>query len=235
MKSLVVVFCYNEGSKLRKVLESIPQQRDYDVVIVDDGSDDASPMVMSEFPFPVLRHAANMGVGSSMRTAFSHAKEHHYDVIVMIAGNGKMDVRHIPRLLKPILEAGADYVQGSRYLEGGGSANMPTYRTILIKIFTRIVNIVMRVKGTDVTCGFRAYRMDIFDRARINIDQDWLGKYEMEYYIHYKVLSAKLNFAEVPITMIYPPERQNYSKIKAGSGWWSMVRPWIYLVLKIKK
>jgi dolichol-phosphate mannosyltransferase len=56
----------------------------------------------------------------------------------------------------------------------------------------------------------------------------------MEYYIHYKVLSAGLKFAEVPITMTYPPEKKNYSKIKTGSGWWSMVRPWIFLLLRLK-
>jgi dolichol-phosphate mannosyltransferase len=235
MKSLVVVFCYNEGTKLRKVLEKFPRPAPYDVVIVDDGSDDESPKVMAEFPFPVLRHTSNQGVGTSMRTALSYARNNQSDVIVMIAGNGKMDVDHIPRLLKPILSEGADYVQGSRYIAGGGSANMPAYRIILIKIFTRIVNIFMGVKGTDVTCGFRAYRMDIFERAGINIDQEWLGKYEMEYYIHYKVLAARLKFIEVPVTMNYPPERQNYSKIKAGSGWWSMIRPWIFLILKIKK
>ncbi len=235
MKSLVAVFCYNEGEKLRKVLEKFQVDRGYDVVVIDDGSTDSSPTVMGEFSFPVLRNATNLGVGASMKRAFSHARAGDYEVIVMIAGNGKMNVDHVPRLLKPIWEDGVDYVQGSRYLEGGGSANMPTYRTIMIKVFTWIVNLFMGIRGTDVTCGFRAYRMDIFERAGINIDQDWLGKYEMEYYIHYKVLRAGLKFAEAPVTMIYPPEKQNYSKIKAGSGWWSMVRPWIFLVLRIKK
>ncbi|MGB5105461.1 MAG: glycosyltransferase family 2 protein [Candidatus Zixiibacteriota bacterium] len=235
MKSLAVVFCYNEGAKLRRVLEKIRGDSGYDTIIIDDGSSDESPAIMSEFKIPVVRHEKNLGVGTSMRSAFSYAKNHQYDVILMIAGNGKMDVDHIPRLLDPIVNEGVDYVQGSRYLSGGGSANMPLYRTIMIRIFTGLVNLFMGIRGTDVTCGFRAYRMDIFERAEINIDQEWLGKYEMEYYIHYKVLKKKLKFVEVPITMIYPEERKNYSKIKAGSGWWSMVRPWIFLVLKIKK
>ena len=235
MKSLVVVFCYNEGTKLRKVLEKFDAKRNYDVVIIDDGSNDESPEIMKEFGFPVVRHQSNSGVGTSMRSAFSYARSHNYEVIVMIAGNGKMSVEHIPRLLNPILNDGVHYVQGSRYLKGGSSSNMPTYRTIMIRVFTWVVNLFMGIKGTDVTCGFRAYRMDIFERAEINIDQDWLGKYEMEYYIHYKVIRRKLKFAEVPVTMTYPADKKNYSKIKAGSGWWSMVRPWIFLVLKIKK
>jgi dolichol-phosphate mannosyltransferase len=152
-----------------------------------------------------------------------------------MAGNGKMDPLQVPRLLEPILERGFDYVQGSRYLTGGDSPNLPFKRALMIKAFTFCVNRFLSFKGTDVTCGFRAYRTDIFERAAINIDQDWLGRYEMEYYIHYRVIKAGLKVTEVPVSMTYPPEKKNYSKIKAGSGWWSMIRPWVFLILKIKK
>lgn len=235
MKFLTAVFCYNEGEKIRKVLDKFGSNRDYDVVLIDDGSDDDSPQIISQYPFPVLRHGTNAGVGEGLRTLFAYACKQGYDAVVIMAGNGKMDVDHVPRLIAPIRDSGFDYVQGSRYLKGGKSANMPRYRTLMIKAFTTIVNLFMGIKGSDVTCGFRAYRTDILTRAEININQDWLGRYEMEYYIHYKVLKAGLKFIEVPVSMIYPSGGQEYSKIKMGSGWWSMIRPWIFLILRLKK
>jgi dolichol-phosphate mannosyltransferase len=235
VKILVAISCYNEGEKLRGVLRKFPPSRVYDVLIVDDGSTDDSAAIMREFPFPVLHHKVNSGVGESIRTAIGYAKEHRYDILVPMAGNGKMDPDHIPRMVEPILDRGFDYVQGSRYLEGGTSENLPFKRAMMIKAFTFCVNRFLPFKGTDITCGFRAYRLDVLDRANINIHQDWLGRYEMEYYIHYRVIKAGLKVCEVPVAMNYPPERKNYSKIKAGSGWWSMIRPWIFLILRLKK
>ena len=93
----------------------------------------------------------------------------------------------------------------------------------------------IRVKGTDITCGFRAYRLNIFDHPDINIEQDWLGRYEMEYYIHYKVATLGFRMTEAPVAMVYPAVKTNYSKIKPFVGWWSMIRPWVFLILRLKK
>jgi dolichol-phosphate mannosyltransferase len=75
----------------------------------------------------------------------------------------------------------------------------------------------------------------LFDDPAIDIDQVWLGRYEMEYYIHYKVLKLGYRLVEAPVSMVYPAERKNYSKIKPFVGWWSMIRPWIFLILKLRK
>ena len=141
----------------------------------------------------------------------------------------------IDNLLGPIYNDEADYVQGSRYLSGGESQNLPLFRNIAIKLFTIITNLLLGFKGTDITCGFRAYKTEIFKNKNIDISQDWLKQYEMEYYIHYKVLKEKFRVVEVPVSMIYPEEKRNYTKIKPFIGWWSMVRPWVFLILRIKK
>jgi dolichol-phosphate mannosyltransferase len=141
----------------------------------------------------------------------------------------------IPQLLHPILNEDYDYVQGSRYLEGGASPNLPLFRHVGIRLFTRIVNLITGFKGTDVTCGFRAWRLKIVDSPEVNIDQEWLGQYEMEYYLHYNALRGGYRVCEVPVSMVYPPEKRGYSKIKPFTGWWSMIRPWVFLGLGIKK
>ncbi len=235
LRFLAVVFCFNEGGKIASVLSQFPEDRNHDILLIDDGSTDESVDTIRKSGLPYLRHEQNLGVGAGLRAAIKYGREHGYDAIIIMAGNGKMAPAEVPRLIEPIRERGYDYVQGSRYLEGGSSENLPFKRAALIKVFTWIVNLFMGFHGTDVTCGFRAYRLDIFERTGMDIEQEWLGRYEMEYYIHYYVLKKNLKVTEVPVGMTYPAEGKNYSKIKAGSGWWSMVRPWILLILHLKK
>jgi dolichol-phosphate mannosyltransferase len=141
----------------------------------------------------------------------------------------------IPRLLGPLERDEVDYVQGSRYLEGGQAPNLPLFRRIMIRLFTCVVNLATGSRGTDITCGFRAYGTGILDHPEIDIRQGWLRRYEMEYYLHYKVLKLGYRVKEVPVSMVYPADGKNYSKIKPFVGWWSMIRPWVFLLLRLKK
>jgi dolichol-phosphate mannosyltransferase len=234
-KILVSVLTYNEGDKLKSVLNRLDYETDYDVLIVDDGSTDKTSEFLNSTKFNFIKHEKNSGVGSSILTAIKYAKINLYDIIVIMAANGKMAPEEIDKLINPLIQDKADYVQGSRYLIGGRSENLPLFRKITIKIFTFFVNLFMGSNGSDITCGFRAYNLKIFDHPDINLNQNWLEKYEMEYYIHYKVVKLGYKITEVPVSMIYPQKGEDYSKIKPFIGWWSMIRPWFFLILKIKK
>lgn len=234
-KTLITILTFNEGEKLARLLESFELTENQSLLVVDDGSSDATSELLKKSNIAYLRHHENLGVGAGIKTAVKYARQQNFEVIVIMAGNGKMDPKEINRLTAPIENDLADYVQGSRYLEGGQSQNLPPFRNLAIKLFTTIVNIVLGFKGTDITCGFRAYKLAILNHPDINIDQEWLGKYEMEYYIHYKTIKANFRVMEVPVSMNYPKEKKNYSKIKPFVGWWSMIRPWVFLVLKLKK
>jgi dolichol-phosphate mannosyltransferase len=235
MRPLVCVLTYNEGPKLRALLDRFPDDADYDLLFVDDGSTDGSAELPAERGHALIRHGTNRGVGAGIRSSVSFARQHDYDVLVIMAGNGKMLPEEIPRLLEPIRQGRADYVQGSRYLKGGQSPNLPLFRRIMIRWFTKFVSLTMRTKASDITCGFRAYRLTILDYPDIDIDQEWLERYEMEYYLHYKVLKHGVPMVEVPVSMVYPESRRDYSKIRPLTGWWSMVRPWIFLILGLRK
>jgi len=232
---LAVVLTYNEGEKLQKLISRFPDHRDYKLLFVDDGSTDKTTQFITNLGLTVIKHKGNLGVGAGIRTAIEYCRENGYDTIVVMAGNGKMLPEEIPRLIEPIKWNQADYIQGSRYLQGGVSPNLPLFRHLAIKLFTFFINIILGFKGTDITCGFRAYRLSILDNPEINIDQEWLGRYEMEYYLHYKTIKLGYKVVEVPVSMVYPDNQKDYSKIKPFIGWWSMIRPWIFLTLGIKK
>lgn len=235
LRALVAVVVYNEGEKLRRTLGTVPAERSFDLLIVNDASTDGAERVLQEFPYPHISHETNIGVGGAIKTAIRYAVDHDYDILVTAAGNGKMQLNETEGLLAPIRDGAADYVQGSRYLEGGRFDNLPRFRRLMIPVFTWIVWLLTGYKGTDATCGFRAYRLDLISRNGVDIWQDWLDKYELEYYLHYHAIKQGLKVKEVPVSMIYPKSMKNYSKIRAITGWWSMLRPWVFLKLGIRK
>ncbi len=235
LRALTAIVVYNEGEKLRRTLQTIPADRTFDVLVVDDASTDDVAGILREFDYPSITHKVNSGVGRSIKTAIEYAQKNGYQIIAIAAGNGKMQIQEAEKLIAPIREEGYDYIQGSRYLAGGRYENLPLFRRIAIPIFTWLVWLLTGYKGTDATCGFRAYRLSIVDLPGVNIGQDWLDCYELEFYLHYYATKKKLKIKEVPVAMLYPESMENYSKIKAVTGWWSMIRPWVFLKLGLRK
>ena len=112
---------------------------------------------------------------------------------------------------------------------------MPFYRKIATKIHPWFMSMITGRKVTDSTNGFRAFRLSMFDNTTINIDQRWLDHYELEPYLLYKALTLGFRFMEAPVTKMYPPKKLGYTKMRPLVGWWSILRPLIYLGLRVKK
>lgn len=236
MKVLVALFCFNEHAKIETALSRFPSERAYDVLVMDDGSSDDSAERVRKFPgVRLLQHQQNRGVGAAIRTVGLYALEQGYDVLVHMAGNDKDDPALIPRLLEPIEREGCDFVQGSRYLAGGGHAHMPFYRVFATRyVHPALFSWVAGRRITDSTNGFRAYRTALLKDARIDLSQEWLGMYELEPYFFCKTIQLGYQVKEVPVTKIYPPKSLGYTKMKPFTGWWSILRPLVYLGLGVK-
>jgi len=237
MKVLAATFCYNENVKIERTLGRFPAKRDYDLIVVDDGSTDDSAERIARFEnVTTLRHPTNRGAGASLQTMHRYALEQGYDAVALVAGNDKDDPLLIPRLLKPILDEGYDFVQGSRYVKGGDYGQIPFYRVIATRfIHPWLFSLAARRRVTESTNGMRAYRTSLLKDPRINLDQEWLGKYELEPYLYFKAIRLGYKVTEVPVTKFYPPKAEGYTKMRPITGWWSILRPVIYLGLGIKK
>ena len=121
----------------------------------------------------VLRNETNQGIGAAMKRVFQYALDHGYDVLVIHAGNDKDDPLEIPSLLEPIANGTADFVQGSRYLGGGGFGNMPAYRVFGTRVVHPLIfSLAARKRVTESTNGFRAFRTAILRDPRIDWRQD---------------------------------------------------------------
>jgi dolichol-phosphate mannosyltransferase len=236
MKILVSIFAYNEGIKIRRTLSKFPPEKAYDLIVVDDGSIDHSLDDIQEFQARVIRNEKNLGIGASIKVMLKYALSNNYDIMVIVAGNDKDNPSEIPRLIAPIINAGYDFVQGSRYLPGGSFGNMPFYRQIATRyVHPLLFSLITGRRITDSTNGFRAIRLSILKTGEIAFEQDWLNTYELEPYLFYKAIKLGYKVKEVPVTKIYPPKELGYTKMKPFTGWWSILRPVFLLGLGIKK
>jgi dolichol-phosphate mannosyltransferase len=175
-------------------------------------------------------------VGAAIRTGLKYGVQKGFDILVVMAGNDKDDPSEIPKLVRPIIENGAHYVQGSRYARGGEYGKMPLHRIILTRAYPWLVRQVTGFPITDATNGFRAITAEFLKDPRIQMDQEWLNRGELEYYLQLKALMLGFKVEEVAVRKIYPDlsAYKNYTKIKPVYDWLRNLRPIFYLFFGIK-
>jgi len=241
-KIIVCPVAYNENVKLRSAIERFlkcPLKPLVDYLVVDDGSDDGTTEMIQSFEsqgVSSIKHSSRCGVGVAIRTAINHARDKGYEAIVIMAGNDKDSPDEISQLTDLLFSEECDLVQGSRYLGGkriGG--DMPIYRKVATKIHPFLLSLLTGKKSTDSTNGFRAIRLSLFDDERIDISQEWLNQYELEPYILFKAMKLGYKVKEASVTKIYPSKELGYTKMRPFIGWWSILRPLVFLGLGIKK
>ncbi len=239
---LVCPIAFNENVKLRSVIERFlksPARAMADYLVMDDCSTDGTTGMIRSFAdkgVMTIRHDRQSGVGAAIRTAIRYARKNRYEILVIMAGNDKDNPDEIPSVVKPLIQDGYDFVQGSRYKgKVGTGGDMPLYRKVATRLHPMLMSFFTGKAVTDSTNGFRAFRLSILDDPRINLDQDWLNAYELEPYLMFKAIRLGYKFTEVFVTKIYPPRKLGYTKMKPLVGWWSILKPVFYLGLGIKR
>jgi dolichol-phosphate mannosyltransferase len=238
----VVIPVYGESESIVWVLERFPQHVVRTICLVVDVPTRAGLERIRKtaegtgITTHIIKNPERKGVGLSISQGLDYLRKTGHTTAVVMAGNGKDDPREVRRLLEPVLNGEADYVQGSRYLEGGRRARMPLVRRVFNRLYPKVWSLMTGRACTDVTNGFRCYRLDLLDDDRIALRQDWLHGYSLEYYLHYKVLSLGYTVKEVPVSKIYPfGNKGGYSKIQPLKDWLPILSPPVWLKLGVKE
>ena len=226
----------NEEHKIAEVIRRTPRPLVDEVLVVDDGSTDRSAEVARDLGARVFSMGRVAGVGAALRAGYTEALEGGYDVVVVMAGNNKDAPEEIPLLLDPIADGRADFVQGSRFLKRGANfGHMPLYRRLATRVHPLLFSLVTRHRVSESTNGFRAIHRRVLSDPGLDLFQPWLDEYELEPYLYIRAIQLGHRTVEVPVTKIYPPKSLGQTKMKPFIGWWSMLRPLVYLGLGIKK
>ena len=242
MRRIAIIPVYREIGKINRVLERFDPSLVDEVCLVVDDPNSAMLAEIGEaksraaVPIKVVENPSRRGVGYAIREGYRYALSNGFDLIVVMAGNGKDDPREIGRLTRPIISEGFDYVQGSRFLPGGRAERTPFLRKIFTRLFPIAWTVITGRKCTEVTNGFRAYKSSILLDPRINVWQDWLDHYELEYYLHYKVLTLGYRFTERPVSKVYShAHRESYSHISPLRDWRQIVEPVVLLRMGVRR
>lgn len=235
-KIIALIPAFNEEAKIGCVVDRIDPTLVDTILVIDDGSTDATASVARNKGATVLSTGSVTGVGAALRSGLEYAQAGGFDLVVILAGNNKDDPDELPRLLDPICDDDCDFVIGSRYLAGGrcGGA-MPLYRRLATRLHPWLMSRFCGKELTETTNGFRAFKLSLLDDPRIRLKQRWLDTYGLEVYLLWIVLKLGYRHMEVPCTKIYPPKSIGNTKMKPVVGWWSILRPIFLLGFGIRQ
>ena len=192
---IVAIPCFNEERFIGSVVLKARKYADK-VLVIDDGSADASAEVARDAGATVYRHDCNKGYGAAVGTAFQKGREQKADILVILDADGQHDPKYVPILAKPILDGQADVVVGSRFL--GEAQRVPFYRRLGQRALTALTNLGSGHKLSDSQSGFRAYSSEAL--KLLNLSETGMS---VSSEIQFAIAKSGLKVAEVPIAVSY--------------------------------
>jgi glycosyltransferase involved in cell wall biosynthesis len=185
----VVIPAMNEAENLPYVLPRIPADV-YEVLLIDGNSADDTVAIASQL-MPSIRivEQVGRGKGAALTTGFAACTG---DVIVMLDADGSTDPAEIPLFVGGLV-AGADFVKGSRFICGGGTADMPFHRKLGNQGFVLLTRIFFRTSFSDLCYGYNAFWKDVVEGLELTATG-----FEVETMMNIRAHRNGLRVAEVP-------------------------------------
>lgn len=206
----VVIPVINEGARIKNLLArmaAIGVDKTADVLIVDGGSTDGSLEIDALRQVGVRGLLLKTGPGklsAQLRCAYAFALDQGYQGIVTIDGNDKDDPEAIPRFIEA-LRQGVDFVQASRFIQGGVAENTPASRDLAIRfIHAPLLSLSSGFKWTDTTQGFRAYSRKMLLDPKVAPFREVFATYELLAYLSHRAPKLGYRCVELPTVRRYP-------------------------------
>lgn len=185
----VVVPAMNEAKNLPHVLPRIPDWVDEIVLVDGNSTDNTVAIAQSLIPDIAVVQQDRNGKGAALRCGFAAARG---DIIITLDADGSADPAEIPAFVGALL-AGADFVKGSRFLQGGGTADMEWYRKLGNWGLLNLVRLRFGGRFTDLCYGYNAFWRDVLPHLNI---EDANG-FEIETAMNVQALRSALKVSEV--------------------------------------
>jgi glycosyltransferase involved in cell wall biosynthesis len=188
----VIVPAMNEADNLPHVLPLIPAWIDEIILVDGDSTDDTVSVAKRLVPGIVIVKQDRPGKGAALRCGFAAARG---EIIVTLDADGSADPAEIPAFVGALL-AGADFVKGSRFLQGGETIDMEWYRRLGNWGLLQLVRLRFGGRFTDLCYGYNAFWRDVLNV----LDLDAADGFEIETAMNVQALRSKLRIHEVAST-----------------------------------
>ncbi|KGI68613.1 polyprenol monophosphomannose synthase [Mycolicibacterium rufum] len=203
-RTLVIIPTYNERDNLLKIVSRVNDAAPaVHVLIVDDGSPDGTGRLADELALAdpdrvhVMHRSSKDGLGAAYLAGFAWGLSRQYTVLVEMDADGSHAPEQLYRLLDAV-DAGADLVIGSRYVDGGEVRNWPRRRLVLSRTANGYSRILLGVDIHDITAGYRAYRREVLEKIDLAaVDSKGYG-FQVD--LTWRSINAGFTVVEVPIT-----------------------------------
>jgi dolichol-phosphate mannosyltransferase len=201
--AIVCLPTYNERENLESMLRALAPLG-VEVLVIDDNSPDGTGEIADrlaqELDFvSVLHREQKEGLGPAYLAGFRHALERGADYVLEMDCDFSHDPADVPRLIAAC-EAGADLALGSRYVDGGGTANWGLVRRVISAGGSLYARVLLGVRIRDLTGGFKCYRREVLER--IDLDAIQAKGYAFQIEGTYRTLRAGFTVVEVPIRFV---------------------------------
>src|SRR5215217_7825849 len=173
-RCLAVAIARDEEAAVGGVLAAIPRRAcgmDVDLLLVDDGSRDATPDIARERGARVHSHPVSRGLGAALRAGLAIARDEGYSAAVYLDGDGEYDPGDFEGVLAPVARGRADYVLGSRFL--GHRDGMSRHRELANRATSAVLGFLMETVTSDGQTGYRAFSARALAVARIAHDYNY--------------------------------------------------------------
>jgi len=208
IRILCVIPVYNQSRTLVSVVRGCCAKME-SVLVVDDGSTDAdlSTLLAGE-RVTLLRHACNMGKGSALRTAFTHAHEQGFSHVITLDADGQHDPEDLPLFIQAIHQKPESFVLGVRDFS---VPNVPRSSQFGRSFSNFWVTLETGVTCADTQCGYRAYPLNYLSQLTFI-----RKRYDFEIEVLVRGLWGGLPVVEVPVRTFYPPQEERVTHFHKG-------------------
>lgn len=229
MKKLVIIPAYNEEGSINKTIEDILQNApDFDYIVVNDCSKDATKDICKKMHYNFLNLPINLGIGGAVQTGYLYAYRHGYDAAVQFDGDGQHSAKYLADMAAVLEKENADMVIGSRFIEKEGFQSSGL-RRLGIRYFTALIKILTGKVITDPTSGMRMVNRKIMKKFAFDYPKDYP---EPESVV--TILVEKQKVIEIPVIM--NERSEGVSSISSFKSVYYMIKVTIaILIAKIRK
>jgi glycosyltransferase involved in cell wall biosynthesis len=196
-RRIAIVPALNEAESIGRVIREIREaDPGFEIVVVDDGSEDGTGEIAMAAGARLLRLPFNLGIGGAVQTGYRYALANGFDIAVQIDADGQHDPSQLPMILEPLVAGDADIVIGSRFA-GAGSYHAARVRRFGMHMFAGLVSMIVRQPLTDTSSSFRALNRRSLSLFAADYPHGFLETVEAT------VLAGKyrLRLREVPVAM----------------------------------